>query len=172
MNAHITVGKVLKPQGVKGEVKIALYTEDISRFKKMKYLIVESTGARLNVLSVRVDSAYAYVRLEGINDRNDAEMLRDEYVCLNREDVAQPKQGHYFIVDLIGCEVFIDECKIGVVTDILQYGAADVYVLDVNGEELMFPAGDGVIESVDVENQRIFVNKTRFEEVTIYDDED
>jgi hypothetical protein len=45
MNAHIIVGKVLKPQGVRGEVKISPYTEDLSRFKKMKYLIIESTGA-------------------------------------------------------------------------------------------------------------------------------
>ena len=172
MNAHIVVGKVLKPQGVRGEVKISPYTEDISRFKKMKYLIIESTGAKLNVLSVRVDNAFAYVKLEGIDDRNLAESLRDEIVSIDRQDATKPKEGHYYLVDLIGCNVILENKVVGVVREILQYGAADVYVLDTEGDELMFPAGDGVITHVDVEAKRIYVDKTRFEEVTVVDDED
>ncbi|MBR7160545.1 MAG: 16S rRNA processing protein RimM [Clostridia bacterium] len=172
MNAHIIVGKVLKPQGVRGEVKISPYTEDLSRFKKMKYLIIESTGARLNVLSVRVDNAFAYVKLEGIDDRNLAESLRDEMVSIDRQDAVKPKEGHYYLVDLIGCQVILENKVVGIVREILQYGAADVYVLDTEGDELMFPAGDGVITEVDVESRRIYVDKTRFEEVTVVDDED
>ena len=172
MNAHIVVGKVLKPQGVRGEVKISPYTEDLSRFKKMKYLIIESTGAKLNVLSVRVDNMFAYVKLDGVNDRNMAETLRDEIVSIDRQDAVKPKEGHYYLVDLIGCQVVLENKVVGVVREILQYGAADVYVLDTNAGELMFPAGDGVITKVDVESKQIYVDKTRFEEVTVVDDED
>lgn len=163
----IVVGKILKPQGIRGEIKILPLTDEIERFKSVKYLIVK--GQARPVLSLRIMENYVYVKLDGVPDRNIAETLRDEYVSVRREDAVKLDEGRYFIVDLIGSKIYADGEYIGVLDDILQNTRTDVYV--VKGvKDVMFPVVDGLITSTDVVNKRIDVVKARFVEIAVYED--
>ena len=163
----IVVGKILKPQGIRGEIKILPLTDEIERFKSIKYLIVK--GQARPVLSLRIMENYVYAKLDGVVDRNEAELLRDEYVSVKREDAVKLEEGRYFIVDLIGSKIYADGEYIGVLDDILQNTRTDVYV--VKGKRgVMFPVVDGLITSTDVENKRIDVVKSKFMEVAVYED--
>lgn len=163
----IVVGKILKPQGIRGEIKILPLTDKTDRFKSVKYLIVK--GQARPVLSLRIMDNYVYVKLEGIVDRNEAELLRDEYVSVKREDAVKLDEGRYFIVDLLGCEIWTDGKKLGVLDEVLQNTRTDVYV--VKGDKpLMFPVVDGLILNTDVTKKRIDLQGEKLKEVVVYED--
>lgn len=163
----IVIGKILKPQGIRGEIKILPLTDNIERFKSVKYLIVK--GQAKPVLSLRIMDNYVYVKLEGVVDRNEAELLRDEFVGVKRSDAVKLDKGKYFIVDLLGCEIWADGQKLGVLDDVLQNTRTDVYV--VKGDKLMmFPVVDGLILNTDVNKKRIDLESAKLKEVVVYED--
>lgn len=164
----INVGKILKPQGIRGELKILPLTDDVTRFRSVKYLIVK--GQAKPVLSLRITGEYVYCVLEGVDDRNKAELLRDEYVAVKREDAVKLEDGRHFIVDLIGCEILAGEEKIGVLDDVQQYTKTDVYVVKTKKGVAMFPVVDDVILCTDTDHKKITVDPKRLSEIIVYED--
>lgn len=162
--AKIDIGKIVKAQGIKGEVKIIPITDDVSRFNELKTVFIGQEKP-MNIGFLRIEKNAVIVKFKEINDRNAAESLVGQFVSVDRKDAVRLPEGRHFIVDIVGCEVVCDGSSLGVVTDVLQYGAADVYV--VNGGKIMFPLAEGVVESVDTGAGRIVVNPRRFREVAV-----
>lgn len=168
MQATIIIGEVLKPQGVRGEIKIKPYIDDTADIKRFKTIYIR--GREYKVLACRVDASAAYLVLSGIADRDAAEPLRGAEVEALRSEAPAPAEGRYYIVDVIGCEVFTAEGKaIGKISDVTS-AHTDIYTLSVGGEEYLFPVADGVIEEIDVEKKRITVNEKRLRQVWIRQD--
>lgn len=163
------VGKIVKPQGVKGEVKILPLLSDIDDFKSFKKVFIENV--KHDVLSVRVHEGFIYVLLSGITDRNIAENFRDKMVEVDREDLKDLADGEYYIVDLIECKLFDEnDNQLARVIDVVNYGASDILVLRDGSEEILCPYVKELFVSVDLENKKIVVNKKRFKELTETDE--
>lgn len=164
----LEIGKVLKAQGIKGEVKLACFVDDASMLKGVKQLYIGS-----NVYTVekfRPDGTFCYVQLAGVADRNAAEALRNWTVYADKESVAVP-QDRYFIADLIDCNVVLDNgVTVGVVKKVLQYGSADVFVCFNGEKEVSFPFLKDLVTDVNVECKKIVLNSKRFGEVAVYED--
>ena len=159
---------MLKAQGIKGEVKIACYLDDASMLKGAKQLYIGSNT--YTVEKFRPDGAFCYVTLGGVADRNAAEALRNWSVFADKESVAVP-QNRYFIADLVDCNVLLDNGQVvGVVKDVLQYGAADVFVCFDGEKEVSFPFLNDLVKDVNIECKKIVLNSTRFGEVAVYED--
>lgn len=164
----IEIGKILKAQGIKGEVKIGCYLDDSAMLKNVKQMYVGTKSYAVE--KIRCDGEFCYVLLQGISDRNAAESLRNWTVYADKECVALQKD-RYFISDLLDCKVLLDSGEIvGVVGDVLQYGAADVFVCDNNGQTVSFPYLKDVVLSVNVDSKLITLNAKRFSEVAVYED--
>ena len=164
----LEVGKVLKAQGIKGEIKISCFLDDSAMLLGVKQLYIGSNT--YTVEKLRPDGAFCYVLLGGVTDRNTAEALRNWTVYADKESVTVP-QDRYFIADLIDCNVVLDDGQnVGVVKDVLQYGAADVFVCTNGEKEISFPFLKDLIVRVDVERKAIVLNSKRFEEVAVYED--
>ena len=164
----LEVGKVLKAQGIKGEIKLACFVDDAAMLKGVKQLYIGSNT--YTVEKFRPDGAFCYVQLCGVTDRNAAEALRNWTVYADKETVAVP-QDRYFIADLIGCNVVLDDGnKIGVVTNVLQYGAADVFVCSDGEKEISFPFLKDLVVEVSIERKTVVLNGKRFGEVAVYED--
>ena len=164
----LEVGKVLKAQGIKGEIKISCFLDDSSMLKDVKQLYIGTNT--YTVEKFRPDGAFCYVLLGGITDRNAAEALRNWTVCADKECVTVP-QGRYFIADLIGCNVVLDDgAKIGVVKEILQYGSADVFVCTYGEKEISFPFLNDLIVEISIQRKTVSLNSKRFGEVAVYED--
>ena len=88
------IGKIVKPQGIKGEVKIVPYVDNIQSFRTLKYLLVN--GEKMDIASARVGGCDVFVCFVGINDRDKAEELRGSVVSLERE-VAKIFAGDGFL---------------------------------------------------------------------------
>lgn len=165
MEKMLTIGTILKPQGIRGEVKVKPYTDYAEDFKGLKRIFLDDE--EMKVLSVRIGAGAVFLGLKGVPDRNAAELLRGKDVLIPREDAPDPGEGRYYIADLLGSELFTETGELlGVLKDIRQ-AATDVYTLEKDGKEILFPAVKGVITELDVENKRITVDKKRFDEVAV-----
>ena len=171
MEEKIVVGKVLKAQGIKGELKIQPITSDISRFKKLKNVYIGDSN-QYEVEHTRIDTAFAYVKLVGLDDRNSVEQFKDKFLLVDRKDAVQLPEGSYFLIDLIGSDVIVDNEVIGVLDDVLDYtGSVDTYSVKLkNDKYLLFPALKIVLKEIDTINKKIILNKDKLEEVAIYED--
>ena len=165
MQDHLIVGEVLKPQGIRGELKVRPFTDRAEDFRFFRSVILG--GQEYRVLSVRTGDGMVYLGLRGVADRNAAELLRGKQVLVAREEAPEPEEGSYYIVDLLGSTVATKEGEVlGVLKDIRQ-AATDVYTIEREGKEILFPAAKGVILSVDVKAARIVVDGARFAEVSV-----
>ena len=162
---RITVAIILKPQGIRGEVKVKAMTDSAEELTAFKSVLID--GVDYSVLSVRAQGEFAYLSLKGIADRNAAELLRGKNIEVWREDMPDLPDGRYYIADLIGCTVVNERGDIlGTVVDVTP-AKTDIFTLDKGGKTVMFPAADGVISDVDAGNKKITVNYGRFKEVSI-----
>ena len=136
---RIVIGKIFAAHGIKGEVKVFPLTDDVKRFKRLKRCFIKDEV--YDVLSSKDNKKHIILNLKGIDDRNEAELLKNMFIEVNRKDSVELKEGEYFIEDLKGLEV-LDENnnKIGVMKDVLTNAAVDIYVIDMNGKEAMIAA--------------------------------
>ncbi|MDE6870020.1 MAG: ribosome maturation factor RimM, partial [Clostridia bacterium] len=139
------------------------------RFKKLKSVYLD--GNSYAVKSVRILPNGIFMALEGIDDRNSAELLRNEEIQIDRKDAVNLPKDRYFIVDVVGCEVFADDEKIGKLIDVLQYGSADVYVISTPKGKAMIPAIERIIKQVDVDSKRILLDKDAWADLVVFDSE-
>ena len=97
------------------------------------------------------------LKLEGIENPEQAELLKNAYLEIDREDAIPLKEGQYCIVDLIGLDVYTDEGKLlGKVDDIYNTGANDIYVVkDELGKQILLPGIKEVIKEVKLEDRII-----------------
>ncbi|HWS30658.1 MAG TPA: ribosome maturation factor RimM [Clostridia bacterium] len=172
-NDYLRVGLILRPHGVKGTVKLMPLTDGVSRFSALKEGYLERNGGyepvSVTCESVRGDKE-VYVHFSGVDTREAAALLRDVYLCVDRAHAAKLPKGRFFVSDIIGCEVFgTGGASYGKVKDVLQNGAADVYV--IRGEKtLMIPALKKLLDTVDVSAKKIILVSEVLEEVGLFED--
>ena len=133
LSTHLLIGEVLKPQGIRGEIKVKPITCDPERFYDLEQVFFARGDAYqpVKVRSARVDANGAYLLLEGVSDRNQAETLRGELLYVDREHAVQLPEDAEFICDLIGCHGADSEGRdLGELTDVMQPGGNDVYVFN------------------------------------------
>ena len=163
---RLVVGEVLKPQGIRGELKIKTFTDENTALRDVRRVFI--AGAEYKVLSFRAgEEGIAYLGLRGIPDRNAAELLRGKSVEAERADVPPLDEGTYYIADLLGCEVYADGGeKLGVLTDVATL-SSDVYTVKNGEKELRFPAVRGVVKSVDTAAKKIVLSGAVLAEIGV-----
>lgn len=161
----LTVGNILKPQGIRGEVKVKVYLDSAEDLRQIKRVFI--SGESYAVLNVRVSGDFAFVALRGIADRNAAEALRGKDIEASRGDCPVLPAGRYYIGDLVGCKVvYASGDEAGEVTAVTP-ARTDIFTLSTPKGEISFAAADGVILNVDIEEKVITVDKKRFKEVSV-----
>ncbi|MBO4848447.1 MAG: 16S rRNA processing protein RimM [Clostridia bacterium] len=169
---HFRIAQILRPHGIKGEVKVYPLTDDISRFKRLYDAYIERNGQYEPVVvdGTKYVSDSVVLHIAGCDKPEEAEKLRSLYLCVDRAHAVKLPEGNYFVSDIIGCEVKADDgTDLGRVTDVLETNANDVYVIE--GErKLMVPALKKLLSSVDVENKRIVLDSQVLSEVGYFED--
>ena len=156
------VGAITQTHGIRGEVKVFPMTDDVSRFKNMKELILDTGKEQivLEVTSARPQKNLVILKFKGIDNINDVEKYRKKSLYVTRENAVKLKKDEYFIADLIGMKVSTDEGEeLGTLSDVMQTGANDVYVISTtDGEEVLVPAIRDCIRDVNVEQGQMCVH--------------
>lgn len=170
LSTHLVIARVAKPQGVHGEIKLIPITADVSRFEGLKKIWRRQNDAFVpcNIRVTRVEENAVYAFFDGITDRNEAEKLRDELIYIDRAHAVKPGPDSDFICDLIGLNAFdSDGRELGTLTDVLQPGGNDVYVLTRGRLEILVPALKSVVERIDYDEGVIVFNAARLKEVSV-----
>ena len=156
MEQLLQVGILSSTHGVHGEMKVFPTTDDPKRYKKLKKVLLDNgTGKQeLKIESVKFFKQFVIVKFEGYDNINDIEKYKGRSIYVTREDAVSLQEDEYFIADLIGMRVNDEnEEELGEITDVLETGANDVYVIRLkDGGELLLPAIKQCILSVDIEN--------------------
>lgn len=166
----IEIARIAAPHGIRGDVKVYLYSENFEEFCGRGFAYISDTEGRrcVRYSALRVDPPFVYVHIDGVDTRSDAERLKNMPLFVAREELEPTSEGEHYIADIIGLSVVADGKKLGVLKDVLQHGAADVYV--VKGDKsFMFPALKRVIKSIDTAAGVIELDPKALGEVAVYD---
>ena len=120
---YLSIGEVLKPQGVRGQVKVRPDTNDPARFSQLQQVYIQQDNAYIAwpVSDVAVRDGYVYCTLNHAQTRDDAEKQRGAMLYIDREHAVPLAENEYYISDLIGCTVQDQQGQaIGTLADVLQ----------------------------------------------------
>ena len=155
MEDMLRVGVIASTHGVKGEVKVFPTTDDAARFKQLKEVLLDTGKERLplTIEHVKFFKNMVILKFKGYDSINDIEKYRSKDLLIFRENAVELGPDEYFITDLIGLEVMTDQGEtLGVMKDVLETGANDVYVVELeSGKELLVPAIGECILDVNLE---------------------
>ena len=162
MEPYLRVGVISSTHGLKGEVKVFPTTDDPERFRELKQVLLD-TGREylpLKITAVRFFKNQVILKFREFQDINEVERYRGCDLLITREQAVPLAENENFITDLIDLEVFDDrEQRLGILTDVLQTGANDVYVVETDeGKEILLPAIPSCTLEVDLENERMLVH--------------
>ncbi|MGI6367466.1 MAG: ribosome maturation factor RimM [Anaerolineae bacterium] len=149
---YLVIGQIVAPHGLRGQVKVRVESDDPDRFFALKHVFVGPEHRRYRLLRVLVHKEMLLLSLEGVSDRNAAETLRNALVCVDLQNALPLDSDEYFQYQIEGLRVQ-DEAGslLGTVTEVLETGANDVYVIRGPVGELLLPALKGVVLRVDLE---------------------
>lgn len=165
----VEIGEVLKPQGIRGEMKIRHFCDSAEVFSGFDTLYLNQKP--FDVLHIRTDKTHVYLTLKGINDRDKAEALRGKVLFAEKSAFPELPKDTYYIRDLMGLLVETEDGKpLGKITEILQHGAVDVYCVKSKTSSMMFPALSRVIISTDISAGKMVLKKAALSEVAVYED--
>lgn len=174
-NEYLPIGEVLKPQGVRGQVKIRPDTDDPARFLALDHVYIKNgadyISCSLESPEARADG-FVYAILCGADTRDAAEKQRGWTLYVDRTHAVDLQEGQYFISDLLGCNVQDQQGNIlGILEDVLQPGANDVYQIKTgDGRRMYLPVLPFVIKDVQVRENLIIVDENRLPEVAVFED--
>jgi 16S rRNA processing protein RimM len=157
----LSIGRVVKPHGVKGGVKVVYFGDDLSHFPVYREAFIKSCAGELRayeILEAVPQPPYLILRLKGIERREDAEPLVGKEILIMRTSLPGLKKGEYYWVDILGMAVETENGKkIGKIKEILPTGANDVYVVEGKRKEIFLPATEEVIQGIDIRNKKMTV---------------
>jgi len=155
----LVIGEVLRPQGVKGDIRVRVLTDFLERFSLLERVYL-GEGQRLEVVErARLHSGCVLIKLAGYDSRAAVEPLRGVLVQVPVDEAMPLDEGEYYVHQIVGLEVWTAQSEyLGHVREVLTTGANDVYIIRGPRGEALLPAIDEVIREVDLEAGRLTVN--------------
>ena len=154
---EIIVGKVGATRGLDGTLKIIPLTDFEGRFDDLEQISVG--GKIFAVESVKHIGGQIFIKFAGVDSRESARALTNKFLTVDRKDAAPLDDGEFYIFDVIGCEVFDGDKKLGTVTNVLRTGSNDVFEVD---GRILIPALKSAVKSIDIAGKKILVESNAY----------
>lgn len=155
----IETGKAVGTHGIKGEIRFQPWSDCPEDILNYKILYLNSDGSeKRSVTSARVQKNIVLIKFDGCDSIEEAEKLRNKVFYVDRDDISL-SPGEHLICDLVGCKVFrsSDKIQLGILSDVSKTGANDVWHIKSGEKEYLIPAIPNVVDSVDIDNEEIFI---------------
>lgn len=157
---YIAIGKILNTQGRAGAVRVLPLTDYPQRFEVKSRVYVSLKGSRklMSIEKSAPHQKYLIVKFKEIPDMNAAEEIKGGILEITRDQLFPLQENTYYIFDIIGLTVS-DRTRgsLGKITEVLQTGANDVYVVETGGRPLLIPALKQVVKEIDLPAGRMVV---------------
>lgn len=158
----VTIGKIVAPFGIRGELKVRSFTDIPDRFVTLEVIYLSP-----NYVSYTIEGVRPYkgedmhlLKLHGIDDATAAETLRNSDVCIPLSALPPLPPNSYYQHDILGLQVFhIDGTPIGVIDDIMPTGGNDVYVIKApDSKQILVPAIKDVVKQIDLIRRVMYID--------------
>ena len=161
----LQVAKILKPCGLKGEMKVIPYTDDAKFWKVVHDVYIN--GELFHVKHIRFYKEYLYITLNEITTAEQADNWRNFEIFAD-EELIHKKDFEYLISELVSCKVVGDGAELyGEIDSVEKYGAADIINIKKGGAIYSFPFLRELIVKIDVKQKLIIVKSSKMAEVLI-----
>lgn len=149
-NEILEVGKVVNTHGIRGELKIQPWVDDPAVFDELEYIYIG--GEKYNITRSRFHKTCEIVAVEGIDNINEAEKLKNKIATVERECLGELPDGTYYIADILGLSVICDDGRdLGKITQVISTGSNDVYQVESPGKKpVLLPVIDDVVKEVNI----------------------
>ncbi len=152
----LPIGRVVAPWGIRGEVKIEVLTDFPDRFFRGEKLYLQ--GQAVTIKSSRYHGNTIVLKLDTIDSRNSAELIRGAYLEVPATNIKPLPKGEYYRFQLLELEVWSTEGKLlGKISDVISTGSNDVYEISSETGSFLIPAIDDVVKSIDLDKSRMTI---------------
>lgn len=163
MQDYFEIGQIVNTSGLKGLVKANLFTDEITKIEEFEKVLIEKNKKLIEyeIEEVKYHKNQVLIKFKGVDDIDKAEALRNCYIKVSRESEPELPEDTYYIVDLIGLEVYTDSGdKLGTLKEVfpVQSGNHDIYVVQTNEKDILLPAIGDVIKDIDIKNKKMIVH--------------
>jgi 16S rRNA processing protein RimM len=158
----VMIGEIVKPHGLRGEVKVYSYSEQPENFRHYKEVVLQEpaeSGTEIyKIIKSRVQGKFTIVQLEGVATRETAEALKGSMVCIKKIDFPKLDPDEYYWHHLIGLQVFTDGGrKLGEVASLFSTNAHDVMVITGEEREYLIPVNEEIIKEIDDRKGKLLI---------------
>ncbi len=155
---YLEAGKIVSTHGIRGEVKIMPYCDSPDLLCEFDRLFIGKNHAEINIERARVQKNMVIAKLEGVDTPEDAEKYRNIILFMHRDDL-ELDENTFFIQDLIGIEVRNADTneRYGVIDDVIETGANDVYSIKGESRNYLIPAIPDVVISTDIDGELMLI---------------
>ena len=143
---YLEAGKIVNKRGLSGELKIESYCDTPQAFCSFKRIFLTPDGSDMRrIISAKLYGGYVYIKIEGVTNVDLAEALKGRLVYIHRDDM---KIG---IDDILGLHVYDADTSAdyGVLTEVFNRGASDIYRIEKDGKEYLIPAVKDIVIKID-----------------------
>ena len=162
MNDYFRVGVIANTHGIRGEVKVYPTTDNVERFKELKQVILDTGKEKkdLEIQNVKFFKNMAILKFKGIDNINDIEKYKGKDLLVTRENAVKLEEGEFYLADVLDAKVLTDVGEeLGVITDVLETGANDVFVIETKeGKEVLFPVTKECILDINTDEMIVTVH--------------
>ena len=158
---HFRIGQIVNTQGLKGEVRVYPYVDDINRVDELEnFYLDKNFNQEFEVERVRYKGNMVIMKIKGVDSVEMAERLKTKNLYVSRENSVDLDEDEFFIADLIGLDVFtVAGEKVGTLKDVLQYSANDVYVVKGdNDKEYLIPSTLKFVPEINIEEKKMIID--------------
>lgn len=156
---YLAAGRILRPHGVRGELRVEVLTDYPEHFVALKVLYLGSQRQVHQVVSARIHKQHVLLKLQGCDDRDAADALRGSVVYVAISDAIPLEEAEYYEYQLEGLDVVTDEGEpLGELVEVLSVpGANDVFVVHGPQGEILIPAIEDVVLDIDLDAGRMVI---------------
>ena len=157
----IAYGKILRPHGLKGEIKVLPYSGNPENFQQIQYIYTQSgctEPQRHKVSARKLQKNFIIARIQNVNSVEQAELLRNKEVHVDKNDLPSNQEDEYYWFELIGLSVYSQSgALIGKVDSLIDNAAQPTLVIRDSSREYMVPLIDRFVKKIDLGNSKIIV---------------
>lgn len=175
LDSYLLIGEIVRPQGIRGEVKVRPYTDAPERFTELDgaFILRGDRYEPQRFEGCRIQKDDVFLKLEGVGDRDAAEKLRGTKLYIDRAHARELSEDEVFIADILGATAYDTQgVVVGTLIDVLTPGGTDVLVFRTPRGTMMMPSLKAVVLEWDAAAGRIVLDENRLGEVALYEDRD
>lgn len=169
MIKHFAIGKISKSHGVKGEVNVIPFGDDLGIFKNLKSVFLSDSDVRednleeVKISSIKFKNKRVVIKFNNCDTCNDAELFRNKFIRIAREEILL-EEGNYFVADIKECNVYDDDGTfLGKVFDVIKTKNNDVYWIKKTNlnDELLIPVLKSIIVDINIDEKKIIIKPVK-----------